>query len=137
MKDNDKDFSINRGEEFMRARRSRQEEPEEVEPTPEETQEAGKMNTELNDLIAVLAASVVIGGTILGFIVVWLASAYYQSFIEMVTEDQDQQEQIMQVTPHPEMMDSDGNPMPFQVAKLISVEFDPTDAFDSDPFPED
>ena len=87
MKDNDKDFSINRGEEFMRARRSRQEEPEEVEPTPEETQEAGKMNTELNDLIAVLAASVVIGGTILGFIVGWFASAYYQSFIEQMLQN--------------------------------------------------
>ena len=32
------------------------------------------------------------------------------------------------------MMDGDGNPIPFQVAKLISVEFEPKDAFTNDPF---
>ena len=32
------------------------------------------------------------------------------------------------------MMDENGNPIPFQIAKLISVEFDERDAFTRDPF---
>ena len=31
-------------------------------------------------------------------------------------------------------MDEHGNPIPFQIAKLISVEFDEKDAFSRDPF---
>ena len=35
------------------------------------------------------------------------------------------------------MLDSDGNMIPFTVSKLISVEFEPVDAFDTDPFADD
>ena len=134
MEDKDHETPINRGEMFMRERRNRQTQPEEVEPKVEETQEGEKMNT---SLVAVLTASIVLGGTILGFLVGWFSSAYYQSFLDNVLEDKENQEAQFQVTPHPEMLDSDGNMIPFTVSKLISVEFDPVDAFDSDPFDDD
>ena len=134
MEDKDHETPINRGEMFMRERRNRQKQPEEVEPNVEETQEGEKMNT---SLVAVLTASIVLGGTILGFLVGWFSSAYYQSFLDNVLEDKENQETQFQVTPHPEMLDSDGNMIPFTVSKLISVEFDPVDAFDSDPFDDD
>ena len=134
MEDKDHETPINRGEMFMRERRNRRKQPEEVEPNVEETQEGEKMNT---SLVAVLTASIVLGGTILGFLVGWFSSAYYQSFLDNVLEYKENQEAQFQVTPHPEMLDSDGNMIPFTVSKLISVEFDPVDAFDSDPFDDD
>jgi len=133
--DKGQETPINRGELFMRLRRESKEETEDVETTSEETQEAGNMTTAL---IVVLTASIVVGGTILGFILGWFASAYYQSYMEHVVEGSENEElSQLQITPHPEMLDSEGNMIPFTVSKLISVEFDPVDAFDSDPFPDD
>ncbi len=134
IEENEEDLPINRGEIFMRDRRSRKEKPEEVEPKLEELPEAWKMDS---SLITVIAASVVVGGTLIGFILGWFVSAYYQSYMEIVGNQYEQSEQVTYATPHPEMMDAEGNPIPFQVTKLISVEFDPTDSFTTDPFPED
>jgi len=128
------DLPINRGEIFMRDRRSRKEKPEEVEPKLEELPEAWKMDS---SLITVITASIIVGGTLIGFILGWFASAYCQSYMETVGNQYEQSDQVTHVSPHPEMMDADGNPLPFQVTKLISVEFDPTDSFTTDPFPED
>lgn len=128
------ELPINRGENFMRDRRSRKEKPEEVNPKLEELQEAWKMTT---SLITVIAVSIVVGGTLIGFIIGWFASAYYQSHMETIGNQYEQSDQVTYSTPHPEMMDSEGNPLPFQVTKLISVEFDPSDSFTTDPFPED
>ena len=72
---------INRGELFMRERRETPQETENAETISEEPQEVSKMTTAL---IVVLTASVVLGGTILGFIFGWFASAYYQSYCEDV-----------------------------------------------------
>ena len=104
MEDKDHETPINRGEMFMRERRNRRKQPEEVEPNVEETQEGEKTNT---SLVAVLTASIVLGGTILGFLVGWFSSAYYQSFLDNVLEYKENQEAQFQVTPHPEMLDSD------------------------------
>lgn len=126
---------INRGELFMRQRRETPQETEDVETISEEPQEVSKMTTAL---IVVLTTSVVLGGTILGFIFGWFASSYYQSFCEDVMGESEQQTSSQfQITPHPEMLDSDGNMIPFTVSKLISVEFEPVDSFDTDPFADD
>ena len=58
---------------------------------------------------------------------------YYLNYIEIISEEKESEE-VVKMTSHPEMMDENGNPIPFQIAKLISVEFDERDAFTRDPF---
>ena len=93
-----------------------------------------EMNTAV---VLTLSVIMTIGGTLIGFIFGWLANAYYDDFREtlqaILVEDK---EEVATITPHPEMMDSQGNLIPFQIAKLVSVEFEPSDAFDMDPFPD-
>jgi hypothetical protein len=86
-------------------------------------------------VILVFSTLITIGGTLLGFLFGWFAHSYFVSFVDTIIGEQEE-EQIA-YTPHPEMMDEQGNPIPFQVSKLISVEFDQRDAFDTDPFPDD
>ncbi len=87
------------------------------------------------DMAAVLTLStlITIGGTIIGFILGWFANNYYLNYIEIISEEKESEE-VVKMTSHPEMMDENGNPIPFQIAKLISVEFDERDAFTRDPF---
>jgi hypothetical protein len=126
---------INRGDEFMLNRRKRkgatQKEPE-LMVQPKE--EGSKMNL---SVVLVFSTLITIGGTLIGFMFGWFGHAYYAGFIEQIQEALSSDEEEVSFTPHPEMMDEDGNTIPFQVAKLISVEFDQRDAFDSDPFPDD
>lgn len=120
---------INKGDEFMRLRRKRSESSEQsVEPKNGDI----KMTT---SVILVFSTLITIGGTLLGFLFGWFAHSYFVSVIDTLIGEPTE-EQIA-YTPHPEMMDEEGNPIPFQVSKLISVEFDQRDAFDTDPFPED
>ncbi len=125
---------INKGDEFMLKRRKRRrltaEEPKEVQPK----EEGSKMNLAV---VLVFSTLITIGGTLLGFIIGWFAHAYYVGFVEQVQEALTADEEEVSFTPHPEMMDEEGNTIPFHVAKLISVEFDQRDAFDSDPFADD
>ena len=89
-------------------------------------------------VVLVFSTLITIGGTLLGFMFGWFAHAYYVGFVEGVQEALSAtEEEEVSFTPHPEMMDEEGNTIPFQVAKLISVEFDQRDAFDSDPFADD
>ena len=113
-----------------RRKRSKLKEPE---PEVQPKEEASKM-----DLAVVLVFStlITIGGTLIGFVIGWFAHAYYAGFVEQVQEALAEQEEVS-FKPHPEMMDEEGNTIPFHVAKLISVEFDQRDAFDSDPFADD
>lgn len=132
MEDKSKETSINRGEEFMRLRGKRNKDPE---------QDENNIKTEGDEKMSIAAILVfstllIIGGTMLGFVIGWFSSAYYQSFMDTL-QISEEPEETMQITPHPEMMDDQGNMIPFQMAKLISVEFEQRDAFDSDPFPED
>ena len=126
---------INRGDEFMlnrrRRKRSKQEEPK---PGVQPKEEGSKMNLAV---VLVFSTLITIGGTMLGFMFGWFAHAYYAGFVEGVQEALSAEEEEVSFTPHPEMMDEEGNTIPFQVAKLISVEFDQRDAFDSDPFADD
>ena len=120
--------SLNKGEEFMLRRRSSKE------PKNDETilvLNGGKAM----DMAVVLTMStlMVIGGTIMGFIIGWFANTYYMNYIEAL-DDKEDDELVTGIQAHPEMMDSNGNPIPFQVAKLISVEFEAKDAFTNDPF---
>jgi len=87
------------------------------------------------DMAAVLTLStlITVGGTIIGFILGWFASNYYMNYLEVI-EGKEDTEEVVRIQPHPEMMDENGNPIPFQIAKLISVEFDEKDAFTRDPF---
>lgn len=116
----------------MRLRRVKKE----IDPKPKELVPKGgkEMNTAV---VLTLSVIMTIGGTLIGFIFGWLANAYYDDFREtlqaILTEDK---EEVATVTPHPEMMDAQGNLIPYQIAKLVSVEFEPSDAFDMDPFPE-
>lgn len=124
--------SINKGDEFMRLRRVKKK----VDSHPEELLPKGgrDMNTAV---ILTLSVVMTIGGTLIGFLFGWIANAYYDDFreqLQSVIGDPD--EQVATITPHPEMMDNEGNLIPFQIAKLVSVEFEPSDAFDMDPFPE-
>jgi len=113
----------------MRLRRKRSESSEQsVEPKNGDI----KMTT---SVILVFSTLITIGGTLLGFLFGWFAHSYFVSVIDTLIGEPTE-EQIA-YTPHPEMMDEEGNPIPFQVSKLISVEFDQRDAFDTDPFPED
>ena len=127
--------TINRGDEFMlnrrRRKRSKQEEPK---PGVQPKEEGSKMNLAV---VLVFSTLITIGGTMLGFMFGWFAHAYYAGFVEGVQEALSAEEEEVSFTPHPEMMDEEGNTIPFQVAKLISVEFDQRDAFDSDPFADD
>tara|TARA_B100001250_G_scaffold381982_1_gene374742 strand:- start:2922 stop:3278 length:357 start_codon:yes stop_codon:yes gene_type:complete len=86
------------------------------------------------DMAAVLTLStlITIGGTIIGFMLGWFANSYYLNYMEIVDGREETEE--VKITAHPEMMDENGNPIPFQIAKLISVEFDEKDAFTRDPF---
>ena len=126
---------INRGDEFMLARRRRKRsKPEEPKPEVQPKEEGSKMNL---SVVLVFSTLITIGGTLLGFMFGWFAHAYYVGFVEQVQEALSAEEEEVSFTPHPEMMDEEGNTIPFQVAKLISVEFDQRDAFDSDPFADD
>ena len=126
---------INKGDEFMRLRRVKKEldhNPKELMP------KGGKEMT--NAVVLALSVMLTIGGTLIGFLFGWFANAYYDNLIQTIRsvgEDVvvDDEDEIM-ITPHPEMTDKEGNLIPFQMAKLISVEFTPSDAFDMDPFPE-
>ena len=125
---------INRGDDFMLKRRRRKRSNlKEPEPEVQLTEEKRKM-----DLAVVLVFStlITIGGTLIGFLIGWFAHAYYTGFVEQVAEAITTEEEVS-FTPHPEMMDEEGNTIPFHVAKLISVEFDQRDAFDTDPFADD
>ena len=127
--------TINRGDEFMLNRRRRKRsKPEEPKPEVQPKEEGSKMNL---SVVLVFSTLITIGGTLLGFMFGWFAHAYYVGFVEQVQEALSAEEEEVSFTPHPEMMDEEGNTIPFQVAKLISVEFDQRDAFDSDPFADD
>ena len=122
--------SLNKGDEFMLRRRS----GKEPEPKKDKTiliLHGGKAM----DMAAVLTLStlITIGGTIIGFMLGWFANNYYLNYIEIISEEKESEE-VVKMTSHPEMMDDNGNPIPFQIAKLISVEFDERDAFTRDPF---
>jgi len=110
-------------------RRPTLEEPLTVQPK----EEGSKMNLAT---VLVFSTLITIGGTLIGFLFGWFAHAYYTTFVEEIQEAVTSQQE-MSYTPHPEMMDEEGNPIPFHVAKLISIEFDQRDAFDSDPFADD
>ena len=105
------------------------------EPKNDETVLVLQQGGKVMDMAVVLTMStlMVIGGTIMGFIIGWFANTYYLYYIEALEEKEDDEE-LVKIQGHPEMMDGDGNPIPFQVAKLISVEFEPKDAFTNDPF---
>lgn len=108
----------------------------EVDPEPKELVPKGgkEMNTAV---ILTLSIAMTIGGTLIGFLFGWFANVYYDDFRETLRAVlEDESEEVASITPHPEMMDSQGNLIPFQIAKLVSVEFEPSDAFDMDPFPE-
>jgi hypothetical protein len=125
------ELPINKGEEFMRLRKVKKE----VDPEPVELVPMGgnKMNTAV---MLTLTIAMTLGGTLLGFIFGWFANTYYSNFIETMHAIVTADEEEISITPHPEMLDRDGNMMPFQITKLVSVEFEPSDAFDMDPFPE-
>jgi hypothetical protein len=127
--ENELQLPINKGDEFMRLRRKRSESSEQsVEPKHGDRQ----MTT---SVILVFSTLITLGGTLLGFLFGWFAHSYFVSFVDTLIGEQTEEQ--VAYTPHPEMMDEEGNPIPFQVSKLISVEFDQRDAFDTDPFPED
>ena len=127
-KSNEQKPPLNKGDEFMLRRRFGKE------PEPDNTTivlNGGKAM----DMAVVLTLStlITIGGTIIGFILGWFANSYYMNHLEAISDDKETEESI-KLTQHPEMMDENGNPIPFQIAKLISVEFDEKDAFTRDPF---
>ena len=127
-KSNEQKPPLNKGDEFMLRRRFGKE------PEPDNTTivlNGGKAM----DMAVVLTLStlITIGGTIIGFILGWFANSYYMNHLEVISDDKETEESI-KLTQHPEMMDENGNPIPFQIAKLISVEFDEKDAFTRDPF---
>ena len=127
-KSNEQKPPLNKGDEFMLRRRLGKE------PEPDNTTivlNGGKAM----DMAVVLTLStlITIGGTIIGFILGWFANSYYMNHLEVISDDKETEESI-KLTQHPEMMDENGNPIPFQIAKLISVEFDEKDAFTRDPF---
>jgi hypothetical protein len=126
------ELPINKGDEFMRLRKVKKE----INPEPEELVPKGgrKMNIAI---VLIISAMLTVGGTLLGFIFGWFANAYYTNLLETIRSvGEEEVEEEYEITPHPEMMDKEGNLMPFQMAKLISVEFTPSDAFDMDPFPD-
>jgi len=102
-------------------------------PIEDKSQEGDKKMT--TAVILVFSTLFTVGSALIGFLFGWFGHAYFTTFMETLANQEEEEE--VTFTPHPEMMDEDGNTIPFQVAKLISVEFDPTDAFDSDPFPDD
>lgn len=114
----------------MLKRRKRQQQKIE-EPEKDQPKEEGK-NMEFTDLSVVLVFStlITVGGTLLGFIFGWFAHTYYEHLTESISDAREE----ISFTPHPEMMDDQGNPLPFYVSKLISVDFNQTDPFDTDPF---
>ena len=116
---------INRGDEFMLKRRKRQQQKLE-EPEKEDK----KMEFTDLSVVLVLSTLITIGGTLLGFVFGWFAHTYYDHLTESITEAREE----ITFTPHPEMMDDQGNPIPFYVSKLISVDFNQKDPFDTDPF---
>ena len=114
----------------MLKRRKRQQQKIE-EPEKDQPKEEGK-KMEFTDLSVVLVFStlITVGGTLLGFIFGWFAHTYYEHLTESISDAREE----ISFTPHPEMMDDQGNPLPFYVSKLISVDFNQTDPFDTDPF---
>ena len=131
-KKENKPLPINKGDEFMLNRRMHKqqkiEEPKEDQPKEEDK----KM--EFTNLSAVLVFStlITVGGTLIGFLFGWFAHTYYNHITEEIHAAREGDTATF--TPHPEMMDDEGNPIPFYVSKLISVEFDQKDPFDTDPF---
>jgi len=89
-----------------------------------------------NAVMLSVLIGMIVGGTLLGFLFGWFANTYYSNFMETIQAVIVDTEEEFTITPHPEMLDTEGNMMPFQIAKLVSVEFEPSDAFDMDPFPE-
>lgn len=88
-------------------------------------------------IILALSTVMTIGGVFIGFLFGWFGNIYYDNLIETIRSvGEEELGEELNLTPHPEMIDSDGNIIPFQLAKLISVEFQPSDAFDMDPFPD-
>lgn len=120
---------LNKGDEFMLRRRLGKE------PEPKENTTIVLNGGKAMDMAVVLTLStlITIGGTIIGFILGWFANSYYLNYVEAISDSKETEESI-KLTQHPEMMDENGNPIPFQIAKLISVEFDERDAFTRDPF---
>ena len=120
---------LNKGDEFMLRRRLGKE------PEPKDNPTIVLNGGKAMDMAVVLTLStlMVIGGTIIGFIIGWFANNYYLNYLEVISGEDDTEETV-KLTAHPEMMDEHGNPIPFQIAKLISVEFDEKDAFSRDPF---
>ena len=120
---------LNKGDEFMLRRRLGKE------PEPKENTTIVLNGGKAMDMAVVLTLStlITIGGTIIGFVIGWFANSYYLNYIEVLSDGKETEESI-KLTAHPEMMDENGNPIPFQIAKLISVEFDEKDAFTRDPF---
>ena len=114
----------------MLQRRKRQKQKLE-EPEKDQPKEEGK-KMEFTDLSVVLVFSTLftVGGTLLGFIFGWFAHTYYEHLTESISDAREE----VSFTPHPEMMDDEGNPLPFYVSKLISVDVNQKDPFDTDPF---
>ena len=128
-KSNEQKPPLNKGDEFMLRRRLGKE------PEPKDNTTIVLNGGKAMDMAAVLTLStlITVGGTIIGFILGWFASNYYMNYLEVI-EGKEDTEEVARIQPHPEMMDAEGNPIPFQIAKLISVEFDEKDAFTRDPF---
>lgn len=115
---------INRGDEFMTLRR------EKNNTLLKKQSNLPKEGTVMNNTLIIYFSTLIsIGGLLIGFLFGWFANAYVDSYFESRSQ--------VSLTPHPEMLDEDGNMIPFQTAKLISVHFEPTDEFDLDPFEED
>jgi hypothetical protein len=131
-KTNASESPINKGIEFMRLRRVNTQ----VRSNPQEIMPKGGKQMDIATGLA-LSTVIGIGGLLIGFLFGWFSNVYYDNLIETIRSVGDEEyEEEMNLTPHPEMIDSDGNLIPFQLAKLISVEFQPSDAFDMDPFPD-
>ena len=116
----------------MRLRRVKSE----VHSNPQEVMPKGGKQMDTAIILA-LSTVMTIGGVFIGFLFGWFGNIYYDNLIETIRSvGEEELGEELNLTPHPEMIDSDGNIIPFQLAKLISVEFQPSDAFDMDPFPD-
>jgi hypothetical protein len=120
----DQKNKINKGDEFMTLRRKNRNTL--AQNKVNLPKEGAVMN---NTLIIYFSTLISIGGLLIGFLFGWFANAYVDAYLENKVQTT--------LTPHPEMLDEDGNMIPFQTAKLISVHFEPSDEFDMDPFDED
>jgi len=119
----DQETKINKGDEFMTLRRKNRN------TLTENKVNLPKEGVVMNTTIIIYFTTLIsIGGLLIGFLFGWFASEYVDTYLENKTQTT--------LTPHPEMLDEDGNMIPFQTAKLISVHFEPSDDFDTDPFDE-